>query len=753
MSKDDIFKTIMALRQQMMNHVDLPLYDLYSDTHIVKELPPYSDVITNMIISSAGVIHLLSGYIIYGKFVYDSLFSHNPAIIINACQPIETNHKNTQENYMTSRVMLQKYASSHRETNNYFEYIINSIIVRIDKKKCNNYGEIIKNISQNNDISGPDVVALDKTCEHFICMQLSNIDEHMRHINSSESENIIQCNNKILVHQLCHIELICRFQHDKNIDVNNILEYDCIRRVLFEPKSVCEFINNFSLCGDAISSCGDQHIKKRLINIVFETCMYLRNYKLMQYFMHTDGSFIPPNQLYFDAVKNKKIDYFKMINSHNNGDMGTSLQLDIINENGLTPLEIAIICSKTDPSYMEIITELNKRYVRNPKYWSILTGTEIYDETPSSTNEFELIKQIKNKKTFDVDTVSLFEKNTGVICDVIKLNNKILEYFLKQDDLNYVELFIKKYLDWLDLRIFFDNVIKYNSINIFLKLYRQLIDLSGSEGSIKNLVIEYIVKLHRYDLLLQIKDNIKDKKSMQRILKTIIELFDYRGLIFIAEYFGNITLATEFDGSDILVVTPHTYSQKYTITNRDTIMHLLCKIFPVNESNLIDMQNCFKVLKHYAPFLINAKNESGYPPIYEACNNQMMLELLIMSGAIITYQELPNPLMHHIIQNGSIDVLKKFLLYFGELINEKNKANDTPIILAGKLRKANMCNLLLHYRANTSISDNDGNLLEHYISLGGLADVEYKPLETISNNFGYSPQDYLAIHVMNELVK
>jgi hypothetical protein len=671
MSKIDIIDTITVIKKNMLQGTEKHiLYDLYSDPHMIKELPSLTDVATNMILASNGVVTLLKGCIIYGSFVYNSLVTHpkNSDVRIDvSCGPIESLAK-----FQNIQQILQKYSTSVTDIDTQIEYKIGSVRVCIDKYCTSN----------------------DQINAH--CWNVLNKINNYEH-------KICAYGGKILVHPICHVSLICKYNHDSNICITDNDDYECIRRVVFNPDNLIQLINNPINQYDTVT-------KNHLLEIVFKTCLYLCKYDLIQKLI--DQSIIPPKYLLYDAVVEKKIEYINILSKNN-------ISFDIVVNNGKTPLEVASDLYVTDQSYIDIIIELNKcRYMRNPKYWNICIGTHIYDETATTSNEQSLIEKLKTSK----------------ISTINELNDCILENLIRESTSADILItkFVEQNINWFDHKTFMNNITKYHKVNIFSKVYALFVP------KYINIILEYCMKLRQYDTILSLKNNIGTKnelqynKFIQILLRESINKLDHKGLIFIAEYFGQSVLATEFP-------------------NRDTILHLLCRVSEqdiIGINNTFDMCKCFKVIQHYVPYLINAKNNDNISPLYDACNNGTLLELLMINGAIVQPSVLHTneTFIHHIVKFGTVKNLKKSLLYYGELINEKNINGETPVILAGKLRKSDMCNLLILHGAQTNICDNAGNLLEHYVCLNGLSDVRCV-LTNSKNKFGYTAQDYMLVHL------
>jgi len=431
--------------------------------------------------------------------------------------------------------------------------------------------------------------------------------------------------------------------------------------------------------------------KEKLIQTAFKTCLYLSKYDLLQKLINKN--WIPETKLIYLSIKEKNIAYIQLLNTN-------KISLDVNDEKGRTPIEYALELYMIDKTYYEYIIELNKyKYIRNPKYWNMCIDAQIYDDNSVSVAEDKFLQKLKTIKPTSIKELTIL----------------IIEYSFETNELSYLEKYIKHYKENIDLDMLFDKITSYHSILFLRNIYELFIEKHIMK------VIECCLQLNDYDTLLIIKDKMPYDKYLSYVIKT----YNVRGLIFVAEYIGYIKLATELE-------------------NKNSIIHLLSNS---TDDRVIDIQKCFKIIRNYAPYLINTKNINGETPIFSACNNHVMTELLLMSGAIVTYHnELGDTFLHHIIRNGSFNVFKKALLYHSELINVPNKQGETLLILACKLQKKEICNYLILLKADETICDNDGNNISHYVCLYGLDEIPIK-LQENKNKFGHTQKEYLIAHI------
>jgi ankyrin repeat protein len=237
-----------------------------------------------------------------------------------------------------------------------------------------------------------------------------------------------------------------------------------------------------------------------------------------------------------------------------------------------------------------------------------------------------------------------------------------------------------------------------------------------------------------YDIILKNKKYI----NIEKILMHLIQTCDIKNIVFMFEYM-DLNLA------------------KYIFTNGDTIAHILCKLIIQNddkyEYNIEKQLKFLKILLYYFPESLNLQNNNGDTLIFCACSNSYVCEyLLSIQHDNININYIGDTYIHNIVRYGTYDVLSRIFMYEKiNIINYVNNEHETPILLACKLKKTDMINLLLKNGSDNTITDNDGNSIYHYISLYSLHDVEIVEFPEIKNKYNFTPSDYVLQNIFNKM--
>lgn len=442
-----------------------------------------------------------------------------------------------------------------------------------------------------------------------------------------------------------------------------------------------------------INSCDN---KNELYVTVHKLCLLLNKMTILEDLLK--NKIFPNASTICDAIKQYRFDYISILQKYN-------VPFDVINSVGMTPIEVAISCYINNKNYYNLIIELNKtNYVRNPKYWNICLNLQIYDDTPFSEIEAKFISQMKSIKEPSIAT----------------LNNLLVEYYIAINDSNKLIQFVKQNKEFIDESNLFDMITKYHSGDILAKVntyYKT------------NIMLECCLKLRYYDIIISNREII-DACFMEKLIKNA----DHLSLVFIAEYIGISAL-------------------KIKNRNGDSILHILCAIHD-NESKkneINDMIYCHKIIMKHVFQLINETNNNDETPFFSAHSNNTLMELMLLTGALRkNTNKIGDTFLHHTIRYGTINVLEKILWYDDSLINCQNNDGETPLILATKLKKQDMCNILITKHADITIADNHGNLLDHYMCLYNLTQINHI-IGNTENKHNQTPSDYMIEYLYSTI--
>lgn len=446
-----------------------------------------------------------------------------------------------------------------------------------------------------------------------------------------------------------------------------------------------------------IIKCDKQEYKQYLVNLIYKVAIRLDHLNICQLLIE---------QKLFPSV-----DTFFWIILHNNISVINSLIDTNYNfaecHNGLLPIEYALQLHSINPVFYKIIVSLNKfTYIRNPKWWNWFLNLSVYNERIN--NEFEKLLYHKIKSY------------VAPVKTIIDLNSLIIQTYIELQKYIDVIVFIKhtsSYIDWHFLMKYLQTT-KNISALLKLKLY---IPFSFE------LILTYM-DLHLYENVLFL---IKKKKPIDyaKLICHLLDNMDIQGLMFIFDYVDKKYIS-------------------YTDDNGNTLLHLLCMSHVNNDSQKLN--SCLQILDHYIPSLIDVENKEGNTPIFMACHNTEIFEQILIKGNDVSIQHINkkgDQLIHHIIRNGTMDVLQKFLYYHHDTIDTLNVEKDTPLLLAIKLKKIDMCNILILNGASINHADTHGNTLGHYISMYGITGINIPSIQHTQNKYGKSPLDYMIQNI------
>lgn len=405
------------------------------------------------------------------------------------------------------------------------------------------------------------------------------------------------------------------------------------------------------------------------------------------------------NKLIYDIIDFHNIDILHLL-IHNN------VNMNITNSDGLTPIEYAINLYMQNIDVYDIMFELNKTmYLRNPKYWSYANNLGLYVLTPVNScdkNILESIKKFKNKH------------NSPNNMNIIILNNIIIKNFIKYNKINDVITFLKFTDQYCDINVICHALYKYKQIDMIKLLTPILLK--------QDLFIMVLMTLGMYDLI----DLHKESIEFTNILKYVTINGDYKSLIYLLQYINKDYVNTTFD-------------------DQNTLLHILIK--SIKYDRLKDYIICFRILMTYNKDLINQKNKYDDIPIFMGPIYGEIISICVEYKSDInittTYGD---TILHHIIRySNDPTILIDNIRYLIPLINKQNNDKDTPLMLALKLRKINMCYILLSNQCDINIKDKYENSIFHYMNLYNvqLEGLTYDGQINNINMFGNTPNEYI----------
>lgn len=224
------------------------------------------------------------------------------------------------------------------------------------------------------------------------------------------------------------------------------------------------------------------------------------------------------------------------------------------------------------PSNNKMIILLNKwKYVRHPKWWDRINNIGVYGN--------------EKRSIFDEKMYQYFLHNHPT--NIIQLNNAIVHIMIQEKMEKELLSFIKYSLKFLNT----DEILVENIDHLFVP--KLCLPLSEN-------LISFYFNHSMYQEILKLKEDI----SINTTLKRLVEKGNIKGLVFMFEFFSDIS--------------------SVRFSNGDNLLHLLCK----QSFSEIQQENLFRIIVNYFPDLCNIPNNIGNLPIHEAYNNPILFELL-----------------------------------------------------------------------------------------------------------------------------
>lgn len=421
-----------------------------------------------------------------------------------------------------------------------------------------------------------------------------------------------------------------------------------------------------------------------------------------------------PNELIFDIVSDNNLEYIAILQKYN-------IQFDILNDDGMTPLETVMldVCQlgkeqnrKQLKIYKENLYEtlriLSKyNYARNPKYFDIANECCIFKLTITHKYENELFEELK-----------------GINSNITEMNTRIIKCFIKENMVTEIIKFMKIHSKFVNVKNIYDELIKNRNVNLISNIE----DFLPTD---ENKIIFYL-KNQMYDKILIYKNTF----DFSTLYQYFCETDDYESLVFIIEY---------IDKKYLSYGNPHR-----------TLLHYICSNC-VQSNEHARLINYINIIMHYEPDSINGIDEYGNNLLFISCQNVYLVDVLVNLGCCVTHcNNDKDTYIHYIVRNGTSDVLNKVLLYtqIHDILDNVNKECETPLMLACKLKKIDMIQILIKNNANIGIKDIYENNIFHYISMYRLnlnmkeVDLNehiFDPKYDVMNIDKYRPIDYLMM--------
>jgi hypothetical protein len=459
------------------------------------------------------------------------------------------------------------------------------------------------------------------------------------------------------------------------------------------------------------------NLLKNISPLLLNVCFALHNIDLFEFLLSKKVG--PPKHLIFDLVSENQTQYVSLMLKYH-------INFDILNDDGLTPYDFSITTIKRSnkSNFIEMIKLMNDvNYVRNPKIIDFIEECDIFQTMRRTDIEEELFAKIgylckSEKSTFE---------------NVIEMNMHIIEIALKHNAISFIINFLKIHHDFINYHQFYDNLSSLGKTH--------LMDLIDTYLPLTKDKIIFLLENRMYANIIKVKDIL----NFDIITQYLINSYDADSLVFILEYIDSKYIERTFD-----VVT------KTGINCKQSILYLLCNLSSNTVKQSIDKINTFiNIIVHYKPTIINEQDSNENNLLFVSCHNQYIFDILMkMECQPNIINKLGDNYLHFIVKYGNIAVLNKVVLCglierYG-LLNKVNNDGNTPIMLALKLKRFDMMEILIREKADVTICDKIGNSVLHYIKLFDIPNNANKT-DHQSNTFGQTPNDYALQHILENV--
>lgn len=411
------------------------------------------------------------------------------------------------------------------------------------------------------------------------------------------------------------------------------------------------------------------------------------------------------------SISKKKDDIVKMLlnNEHlkectecieylmkNNIEMFKSIK-DIntfINKDGFNMLELAII-----NGYVDVIMYLkDMKFDRSSYYIETSYNTHYinYDESKMWLEKNNIPKKIKNCKF---------------------LNSLIIDEMLNHGLFDETYDYINHHFDYFDISLLCDMLVR-NHASLTVKLL-----LKNNKLMFNKYVVGMLIKLQLEDFTINEQKEVF-LNNTEYILNLMIEdekvwkRFSEKKYLNLLNH--NFIINSSYDNILHLLIK-HEYKEHH-----DEILMTVIGINP----NVINNVNC--------------RNENC---VFEMINKKM-INKIIAYGCDDVMNVDGDYLVHKLIRMNDFNLLFSILSTSQSQLNLRNTYNETPIILAAKMKKSSIVNYLFKMKCDMKCCDYFGNSCYHYIMINKLS-VCFDIDNSIDNKFNNKSFDYWLTNIIN----
>lgn len=386
-----------------------------------------------------------------------------------------------------------------------------------------------------------------------------------------------------------------------------------------------------------------------------------------------------------ENIMNNNFDLFKTFNNFNK----------FLDNNGFNLLEYAIINKNIDA----ILFLKDFKYDRSSYYIECSYNTSYlkYNEEDKIIKKENIPKQIKNCKFL----------NTLII-------DEMLNHGLFDETYDY----IIHHLKYFDFSLLCDMLIRNHS-SLTVKLL-----LKNNKLEINKYSVKLLIKLQLEDL-----NNKQQKEVFLNDIEFILNLM-----------INDEKIWKRFKEKKYLNLLNINFIIN---SNNDNILHLLIK----NDYKPFH-DDIFNYVISINDNVINNVNSQNENCIFEMINKQIINKIFIY-GVDNIQNVYGDYFIHKLIRNNNFNLLFSTLSINKQMLNLQNTYDETPIILASRLKLNKIVNYLYKMNCDLNIVDCFGNSCFHYIMMFGLK-VNFDIDKKISNNYNNKTIDYLINCIINE---
>lgn len=368
--------------------------------------------------------------------------------------------------------------------------------------------------------------------------------------------------------------------------------------------------------------------------------------------------------------------------------------------NGFNLIEYSIIHNK-----IEIINILKDiPFDRSTYYIEKSYNTKYFEYNDDDYKDIIIPKNIKNMKIF---------------------NNKIIDYmYTKELPFDETYLYIIHHKDYIDINLLSETLSQKGASITLMKLITDEDNLLKDNKFIINApLLLSMIKLN--------KENLNDDIQKEVFLNNL----EY----FCNNMINNVNIWNIFKNKDYIKYINYKF---YVNNNYDNILHLLCRNeYKEHHDDILE----YVISKNKE--VINYYNIYGENCIFEE-NNIKIISLILTIKCNLIKNIYGDYLIHKLIKERNIKLLNIMVKCNKNSINLINDNNETPIILAAKLKYNDIINFLYDNNCNLTHLDNYNNNVYNYIILYGLKVKFNLPKDNHLNIFNKNNIDYFIQEII-----